>query len=482
MAVKLSPLFCDAQLDANGNAAVGFLLYTYVAASTTPQTTYQDSGGLTQHTNPIELNARGEPPAPIWLTAGVTYKFALKTAADVTVRTVDNVGGVNDTTSALDQWVSGPAPTFISTTSFSLVGDQTAAFHVGRRVKTTNSGGTVYSTISVSAFGAVTTVTVVNDSGVLDSGLSAVSYGLITNVNSSVPSFQAKGDLLTQSAAGTLSRLAVGTDFFDLAADASKTSGLVYRKPVGAVSSGKTIAARTNSGAPTTTIDITADELVVRDSSGGAVVLQTVSVSAAITSSGANGLDTGAEAGNTWYYGWVIAKPDGTVAALLSVSSSAPTLPAGYTFKALVTAVRNNGSSNFIAYRQFGNRVYYEGLQNVLSGGTSTGEATVSVATVVPPIALDFQTQFQLTGTTDGSGILVLTTNVRFIAGVNWAVIAIGLNGLANTTGQNPALGFTERFIPQISQQFFYQITVTNGSAQALSADVLGFKLPMGGE
>jgi hypothetical protein len=89
--------------------------------------------------------------------------------------------------SASDEWVSGPTPTYVSATSFTLAGDQTTTFTVGRRLKTTNSGGTVYSTITASAFAAVTTVTVVNDSSSLDAGLSAVSYGLLQAANQSVP-------------------------------------------------------------------------------------------------------------------------------------------------------------------------------------------------------------------------------------------------------------------------------------------------------
>lgn len=192
MAVKLSPVFNDAQLDSSGNPYVGAQLFTYASGSTTPQTTYQDSAGLTQHTNPIVLNARGEPPAPIWLTEGSAYKLYLTTPTDTSppvtsVRVIDNVRGVNDTTVSSDQWAAGPAPTYVSGTSFTLVGDQTSTFHVGRRLKTTNTSGTVYSTISASAFGALTTVTVVNDSTVLDSGLSAVSYGLLSATNPSIP-------------------------------------------------------------------------------------------------------------------------------------------------------------------------------------------------------------------------------------------------------------------------------------------------------
>jgi len=60
-----------------------------------------------------------------------------------------------------------------------------------------------------------------------------------------------------------------------------------------------------------------------------------------ITASGLLGLDTGAEALDTWYYLWIIAKIDGTVSAILSISSTAPTMPAGYTLKRYVCPVRN---------------------------------------------------------------------------------------------------------------------------------------------
>ena len=193
MAVNLSPIGNDAPfLDANGNPLSGGKLYTYTAGSSTPENTYTTQAGSVANANPVILNSNGYPASggsvvEIWLTAGVEYKFTLKTSADVTVWERDDISGINDTSVTIDQWVAGPAPTFVSTTSFTLVGDQTTDFHAGRRVKTTNSGGTIYSTIKSSTFGAVTTVVVVNDSGVLDSGLSAVSHGLLSSTNPSTP-------------------------------------------------------------------------------------------------------------------------------------------------------------------------------------------------------------------------------------------------------------------------------------------------------
>lgn len=179
--------------DGNGLLASGYRLFFYASGSSNKQNTYNSSAGTVANLNPVVLNTLGEPPGEIWLTAGVTYKvgFAVPGSDDPPasfVWTEDVVAGVNDTAAAIDQWISGPAPTFISTTSLSFAGDQTSIFQVGRRIKTANTSGTVYSTISTSSFGTgITTIVVRNDSGVLDSGLSAVSYGILSASGSSIP-------------------------------------------------------------------------------------------------------------------------------------------------------------------------------------------------------------------------------------------------------------------------------------------------------
>jgi len=194
LAVFLSPIFNDAPYMVNGVAATGYKLFTYTAGTTTKQTTYTTSTGNVANPNPIILNSAGYSPNEIWLTSGVSYKFVLAPSNDTDppvspIWTRDNISAINDASSLStpNEWVSGPTPTYISATSFSLAGDQTSTFNVGRRVKTTNSGGTIYSTITSSVFGAVTTIKLLNDSGSLDSGLSAVSYGLLSASNPSYP-------------------------------------------------------------------------------------------------------------------------------------------------------------------------------------------------------------------------------------------------------------------------------------------------------
>ncbi len=248
-------------------------------------------------------------------------------------------------------------------------------------------------------------------------------------------------------------------------------------RQAGAIAEGRNVAARTNSGSPLTTIDITADELTVRDANGLSIVLASVSVSPAITASGANGLDTGSEAGSTWYYGWVIAKPDGTVAGLLSTSSSAPTMPSGYTFKALVTAVYNDSGTNFVAYRQMGFDVFYESTKQVLVGGGSTVEAAVSVSVQVPPIAREIFCAGDASATSAAADAQI-TATFRYISGAFFAqAIAFAPAG---THSSFEGISFT---IPNVSQQFYYLIAAAGaGASGSANAWVRGYRLPGGGQ
>jgi hypothetical protein len=72
----------------------GGLLYTYQAGSTTPLASYTNSIGDIPCANPIVLGVNGIAPTAIWLTSGVSYKFVLATADNVTLLTYDNIAGI----------------------------------------------------------------------------------------------------------------------------------------------------------------------------------------------------------------------------------------------------------------------------------------------------------------------------------------------------------------------------------------------------
>lgn len=129
-----------------------------------------------------------------------------------------------------------------------------------------------------------------------------------------------------------------------------------------------------------------ADEVVLKDSSGGSFLAESVSFAVDITTSGVNGLDTGSESSDTWYYIYAIYNGT-TTNGLISASPTAPTLPAGYTYSALMGVVRNDSSSDFINFSQVGTSIEFT-QRNVFNSVSGVATYTsVSLSSVVPPIA-----------------------------------------------------------------------------------------------
>ncbi len=81
-------------------------------------------------------------------------------------------------------------PAYASSTSFTIAGvDVTSVYHVGRRVKiVASTPGTIYGSISATAFSTNTTVTVSFDSGSLSNeAITSVHIGAISATNTSIP-------------------------------------------------------------------------------------------------------------------------------------------------------------------------------------------------------------------------------------------------------------------------------------------------------
>lgn len=103
-----------------------------------------------------------------------------------------------------DGWFyRGHTCTYISGTSFSIPTNLTTIYHIGRRVRAVGAAtGTIYGTISNSAYTSVTTITVAWDSGSLSNEAITVSLGFLSVDN---PSFQS---LLTIDYIGKYASLA----------------------------------------------------------------------------------------------------------------------------------------------------------------------------------------------------------------------------------------------------------------------------------
>lgn len=181
-----------------------------------------------------------------------------------------------------------------------------------------------------------------------------------------------------------------------------KVTGLTY--PSAASVSGLASNLKMSTTGTNALATLTADEIVLKDSTNTFRTFRTVSASINSAATGVNGLDINSTSASTWYAVFVIGKADGTSAGLLSLSATDPILPTGYTFKARVGWVRTDSTANkfLLPIVQFGKTVRYTpatgtnvtsypimatGTAGTVSGATITAYAAVAVGNFVPPTA-----------------------------------------------------------------------------------------------
>lgn len=82
-------------VDSSGNPISGGTIETFAAGTSTPKVTYRESDGATSNGSSITLDSNGNTPYGVWGTTGA-YKIVLKNALGSTIRTRDNVVGIND--------------------------------------------------------------------------------------------------------------------------------------------------------------------------------------------------------------------------------------------------------------------------------------------------------------------------------------------------------------------------------------------------
>lgn len=160
----------------------------------------------------------------------------------------------------------------------------------------------------------------------------------------------------------------------------------------------------TNSASlPNTVITLSASQLVMETASGivqsrNNVSLTAINISTGTTTSSPNGMDGESPGTSNWVY--IYAIDNGAApAGLVSLSSTAPTLPSGYNYKCRLAAMRVDGSGNLLRTLQLGAKVQYvvtpatntANLPVMISGAsgnvTTPTWTAVAVAGFVPPSA-----------------------------------------------------------------------------------------------
>jgi hypothetical protein len=170
---------------------------------------------------------------------------------------------------------------------------------------------------------------------------------------------------------------------------------------------------KNNAVAPNTQIDIDANSVSMANAAVTAwITSSSVNLTVNCAGVGANGLDAGALANNTWYYFYVIYdSTGGTTAGLASTSATAPTLPGTYDYKKLVGVMRTGGSATFLLFIQYGGSVDYYLERSEAAALSSAVYASQALAYIPPSIVARWLYKIYMTNLTTGVALSMDGTN-----------------------------------------------------------------------
>ena len=221
-----------------------------------------------------------------------------------------------------------------------------------------------------------------------------------------------------------------------------------------------------NASNPDHRVDIHADEIILQDDWFNSYRITEVDLTLDITTMGINGLDTGTEQSDTWYYIWVIAKSDGNLAGLLSSSSSSPAMPSGYIYKAFAGAVHNcrNAGNDFGPIKQVGKTVARNAVA-VINSGTGSTATPVNCSSALPEKAVSVTGDITLNIASGGG------------RGAGWIRSAPD-QGVVEFAGYlNDAGRLTVPFrIPVAESQTLYYNRDSTSKAESITISISGFE------
>jgi len=444
--------------DSDGNPLVGGKLYTYGAGGSTPLATYTDSTGASANSNPIILDANGEANVWLsnaaykftlkdandvlqwtvdniigvgFVQANIVYWGATSSGSANAQTIITNPQFTTYQTPLIISFISGfnnTGPTTINANSLGAVNilkestsgpvPLTGGEIIEGNIYQLSFDGTDFQILnSPSNFpGAETTVASATTTSISNHNTNAIAISGTTTITS----FGTSGDstsafyflrftgslTLTNNATSLI--LPGGANIVTQAGDTAIVQDLgsnnwkvtQYTRvngspilPSGVQGQFKNLK---TAWASNTTLTITADQITLYAPTLPAwLTVSTVNLTNTISTSGANGLDTGSVANSTWYYSYVIYNPTTlTTASLISLSSTAPTLPSGYTYFARVGSFITDGSAHIVGFTQKGKSIQYMVGSNASlpqaasgpSGSVSVPTWTaVSISSFIPP-------------------------------------------------------------------------------------------------
>jgi hypothetical protein len=212
----------------------------------------------------------------------------------------------------------------------------------------------------------------------------------------------------------------------DITALSALTTPLTAAQAPGVGLPGVTGLAITNSG--TTALSVNYLQAVVINASGIQQIGFSGSLTLALNTTGVNGLDTGALAASTTYYLYLIGNGS-TIASLASLSSTAPTMPGGYTYSVRIGAWYSNTISQLVLGRIAGNR-FMVNQRPVTSGGSNLNAGTFAVQT---------SSNIGTCATTNDTTVLTAFTAIPLTAIEAYGILSVSTSGFAAISSVGPA-------------------------------------------
>ena len=166
--------------DSNGDPYVGMRLFFYYADTSTKLDTQTDSTGLVDNTNPIVIGADGYPTGDVMIYGlnGQGYKViaAPPGSDDPPTSPLWTINKIYPGIYIDSEWINPLTATYIDAQHFSVAGDQTSDYHIGRPIKCTG-GADIYTEVVSSTYTTLTTVTTLSDVA-LNASMNTVYLGI----------------------------------------------------------------------------------------------------------------------------------------------------------------------------------------------------------------------------------------------------------------------------------------------------------------
>jgi hypothetical protein len=199
------------------------------------------------------------------------------------------------------------------------------------------------------------------------------------------------------------------------------------------------------------TVTVTADEIMLNNSTKISSVNFTCNIAGAV---GLNGLDTGTEASDSWYYIYAVDASHG----FLSTSATSPTTGVVGTVYALVGCVRNT-SGDFVSFTQYGRKYFYTAWL-AISSGQHTGSWLSVDTTAFVPSALSYyafgnawsSSYWMLANSSSVSQNISVTDTNRFASNptagqaMGWALDILTANTLYSYSGSADYVNYIQGF------------------------------------